>query len=411
MATSRHEEFLDAVPRDWTTVRLGSLGQVVGGGTPSRAVPAYWGGDIPWLTPGELSDAGVKHVSATAERITVAGLAASGAVLVPPNTLLVTTRATLGRSALAGRPMATNQGFKNLVFDEGSSPDFYFHLAGSLKIEIVRRASGTTFLETSGSQFADIRVPVPPPREQRRIAEILDTLDTTITSAERLLAKCESLSRGLLARSFGSTEWSNIQSLRPLGDVLAERPRNGHSPVEAADWQGAYLLGLGCLTTEGFVPRQLKNAPVDDLRLCRALLSNDDILVSRSNTPDAVGLVGRFRTLDSPAYYPDLMMRLRPTAKVRPDYLELVLRSQPARRYIQSRAAGTSGSMVKIGSATLAEMPIPVPILEEQGTLVALVQGAAERTERERADASKLRSLRAGLADDLLTGRVRTVQA
>ena len=129
---------------EWMERRLGDLGAVVGGGTPSRERAEYWRGPIRWLTPGELTGNNEKYVSETQDCITELGLASSGAKLLPQGSLLVTSRASIGSCALAGRPMATNQGFKNLVPSAEVDPSYLFYLGRTLGREMIRRASGTT---------------------------------------------------------------------------------------------------------------------------------------------------------------------------------------------------------------------------------------------------------------------------
>jgi len=99
--------------------------EIVGGSTPSRDVHSLWNGGIPWVTPGELTKLGGKFLYETAETISKAGLANSGAKLLPADALIVTTRATLGLVALTTGPMTTNQGFKSIVFSGEADPNFY----------------------------------------------------------------------------------------------------------------------------------------------------------------------------------------------------------------------------------------------------------------------------------------------
>lgn len=121
------------------------------------------------------------------------------------------------------------------------------------------------------------------------------------------------------------------------------------------------MLGLGCLTPSGFRPLQLKNAPLSDLRTERAILNDGDLLISRANTRELVGLSGRFRAFGTPCIYPDLMMRLKPNGRITPEYLEITLRAPETRRQIQAAASGTSGSMVKISSSVVCNLLVAVP--------------------------------------------------
>ena len=147
---------------EWRECHIGDLGLVVGGGTPTRERADYWGGPIPWLTPREITGNGNKWVFETQDCISESGLVSSGARLIPEGSLLITSRATIGFCALAGRRMTTNQGFKNLIPGKKVNSSYLFHLGRTLGREMTRRASGTTFLEISGGEFRRIAVRLPP---------------------------------------------------------------------------------------------------------------------------------------------------------------------------------------------------------------------------------------------------------
>ena len=183
--------------------RIGDLGTVVGGGTPSRDREEYWNGSVPWLTPGELTGINDKIISKSKERISELGLTASSARLVPARSLLVTSRASIGFCALAGVDLTTNQGFQNLIPNADSvDSSFVYYLGRTLKREMIRCASGTTFLEISKREFERIKVRLPPLKEQRRIARILDDIGDTIQANRRQLEKLRQLRVGLAADLF-----------------------------------------------------------------------------------------------------------------------------------------------------------------------------------------------------------------
>lgn len=171
------------------------------------------------------------------------------------------------------------------------------------------------------------------------------------------------------------------------------------------------MLGLGCLTETGFSPQQLKWAPEMDGSLRQALLADGDLLISRSNTEDRVGFVGRYRSVGHPCIYPDLMMRLVPRTQVSARYLELALQSGPARRQIRTLASGTSGSMVKITGEAVSKLAVPICSLADQARCCDVFDALSYRRNVEELRLSKLRYLRAGVAADLLSGRVSTVAA
>lgn len=170
------------------------------------------------------------------------------------------------------------------------------------------------------------------------------------------------------------------------------------------------MLGLGCLTPRGFVPRQLKHAPSGDSALRRAILVDGDLLMSRANTRELVGLVGRYKSVGFPCIYPDLMMRLTPTNEMRAAFfLELIfLRSPSVRKQIQAYAVGTSESMVKISAAVVLNLRVAVPCLEEQDRIVAtFLRCDAQLNALTQKQEKKLQRVKRGLMEDLLTGRVR----
>ncbi|MEW6489514.1 MAG: restriction endonuclease subunit S, partial [Thermodesulfobacteriota bacterium] len=189
----------------------------------------------------------------------------------------------------------------------------------------------------------------------------------------------------------------------PLCDLLEGPPRNGYSPKEASDWTGTQMLGLGCLTVDGFWPLQLKNAPIGDQRLKSAILQEGDLLVSRSNTRELVGLAGIYADVGTPCTYPDLMMRLRPNERLTARYLERYLLSASGRRQIQAAASGTSGSMVKISGPTVMAMRVSLPSVQDQNRITEVLDTVDEAIRKTEQVIAKLQQMKQGLLHDLLT--------
>ena len=170
------------LPEGWEWVRLGEVGQIVGGGTPKTSVKEYWeGGTIPWLTPADLSNYKDKYISTGKRSITPLGLKESSAQLMPKGTVLFSSRAPIGYTVIAKNEISTNQGFKSCVpFIIEMNEYLYYYLVYSAKI-INENASGTTFKEVSGAEVSNLILPLPPLTEQKRIVEkvdiIMDMLD------------------------------------------------------------------------------------------------------------------------------------------------------------------------------------------------------------------------------------------
>jgi len=171
---------------------MGEVADVVGGGTPKTDQAEYFGGEIPWITPADLSGYSEKFISHGQRNITKAGLGHSGARLLPAGTVLFSSRAPIGYVAIAANPVSTNQGFKSFVLREGLKADYvYYYLQHAKKIAF-ELASGTTFLEISGKKAAQIPVPIPSIDEQHQIvAEIekqFTRLEAGIAALKRVQA-------------------------------------------------------------------------------------------------------------------------------------------------------------------------------------------------------------------------------
>lgn len=176
------------IPNSWTFVRLKHIGEIVGGGTPKTNVNEYWDGDIPWLTPADLSGYEDMYISVGARTITEAGLASSSAQLLPANSVLYSSRAPIGYVAISANQLSTNQGFKSVVpFDINMSWYLYYCLIARTE-DIVQRASGTTFKEISGSEMAETIIPLPPAAEQKRIAATIQVMLHKFLEIEKSLS-------------------------------------------------------------------------------------------------------------------------------------------------------------------------------------------------------------------------------
>jgi type I restriction enzyme, S subunit len=301
-----------------------------------------------------------------------------------------------------------------------------YWLLSYLPLKRLDTSTGVPGLNRNDVYELDVYRPSPASRD--KIAEILDTMDAAIRGTEAVVAKLKAMKQGLLhdllTRGIDANgdlrppqpEAPHLYKQTPLGwlpkgwdavqlgDQLIGGPKNGYSPQDAGRETGVKMLGLGCLTEEGFAPRQLKNAP-EAMALHPARLEHGDLLISRSNTIAMVGRVGMYRDVGAPCIYPDLMMKLVPSARYLPEFLKLLLQSERTRRQIQNVAVGTSGSMVKINSKTVRALLIPLVEKEEQTRILDALSSSTGNLALESAELEKLRLLKSGLMYDLLTGR------
>ena len=165
----------------WIECTLNDIGEIVGGSTPLTAKKEYYGGEIPWITPKDLSSHQNRYIAKGERNITKAGLNSCSATLLPKNTILFTSRAPIGYVAISSTELCTNQGFKSIIPKEEVDNLFVYYLLVYNRNKIISMGSGTTFKEVSGKVMKSIEVKIPQTfRHQKKIASILGRIDDKI---------------------------------------------------------------------------------------------------------------------------------------------------------------------------------------------------------------------------------------
>lgn len=205
-------------PCDWSEKEFKDICDVYSGGTPNTKNAEYWDGDICWCVPTDITSSG-KYISCTERKITPKGLENSSAMLMPANSILMCSRATIGPRSINTIPMATNQGFKNLICKNGNNTEFVFQYIEILINSLIQKSSGSTFLELSKSTLENMSCTVPKTKEQEKIAEILMKWDEAIELQEKYIEKLKLKRKSMLQKVF-PTDKSNTTI--KLGDYLIQ---------------------------------------------------------------------------------------------------------------------------------------------------------------------------------------------
>lgn len=238
--------------------KVSDFADVVGGGTPKTGVPEYWNGDIPWITPKDLSEHRERYVSRGERNITKEGLKNSAARIVPENTVLLTSRAPVGYLAIAQNPLTTNQGFRSLIIKEDFSAEFIYYLLVNNVEYLKQHASGSTFQELSGSTLKNLQFQIPSLLEQRAIAKILGGLDAKIELICQMNETLEHMARAIFKKWFVDFEFPGYEKtkfidgmpegwdIKPIGEILElaygkalkeDNRRSGNIPVYGLNGQ------------------------------------------------------------------------------------------------------------------------------------------------------------------------------
>lgn len=191
------------IPVDWEVRQVSEIGEVIAGGTPRTKVDEYWNGEIAWITPKDLSGYNNKYIYKGERSITKIGLENSSARLLPKGTVLFSSRAPIGYVAIAGKDMATNQGFKSIVCDKSIANNiFIYYLMKYKKEEIENIAGGSTFKEVSGKVINQFNVQIPPLTEQKVIADTLSSLDDKIELNNKINENLEQQAQAIFKHWF-----------------------------------------------------------------------------------------------------------------------------------------------------------------------------------------------------------------
>ena len=205
-------------------VRLGEVTEIVKGGTPNRNVAKYFRGNIAWAIPSDITalDSAL-YINDTATYISEEALNNSAAKLLPTGTVLLTSRATIGETAIATVPMATNQGFANFICQDTLLNVFLAYYLRYIKKELNDLASGSTFKEVTKGTLLNIEIPLFPLSEQRAIAAVLSDVDGMINSLDALIVKRQAIKQAVVQQLLtGKTRlpgFSGAWETKRLGEI------------------------------------------------------------------------------------------------------------------------------------------------------------------------------------------------
>ena len=186
---------------DWEERKLGELSNIVGGGTPSTSNSEYWDGDIDWYAPAEIGEQ--RYVSKSKKTITELGLKKSSARILPVGTVLFTSRAGIGNTAILGKEATTNQGFQSIVPNPNKLDSYFIYSrTNELKRYGEVTGAGSTFVEVSGKQMSKMSIMVPELSEQKKIGSFFAQLDNTIALHQRKLDLLKEQKKGFLQKMF-----------------------------------------------------------------------------------------------------------------------------------------------------------------------------------------------------------------
>lgn len=412
------------LPAGWVATTLGDeVASIVGGGTPSKDVAEYWGGDIPWASVKDLSGS---RLSRTQDYITQEAIKASATNLIPAGTLITPTRMALGRVAIFDCNVAINQDLKAIFPKPTLLRDFLFYWFQGNDDRIEAAGTGSTVKGIRLEALREFGLALPPLREQHKIAAILATVDDKLDLIERQIEATQTLKRGLmqtlLSRGVGTQDADGrwVRHAEFKDSELGEIPAKWEvKPLDVL--AHSITVGIATSTTEHYVRdgvplirnQNIKEDFLDTSDLLKISAEFDaknkskrveagDILTVRTGypgvscvVPDGLGRLQTFTTLIT-----------RPNRRlVNAHFVSRYFNSPQGKGLMLHQAAG--GAQQNINAGNLKKLLIPVPSLAEQEQIAAVLAAIDEKLRALVARSEHCHNLKRGLMQRLLTGEWR----
>jgi len=398
------------IPMDWLEMPIGEMGEVTSGGTPSRKVPAFWGGDIPWVTTAEL-DRG--EVMGASQFITTAGLQNSAAKWLPVGTLLIALYGqgkTRGKCAVLRIAATTNQACAAIRLAEEVDSGFVRHSL-THRYEYIRGLSNGGGQENlSGAIVKQIRVGMPPTRaEQKAIASALSDADALIDSLEQMLTKKRQIKQGAMQELLtgqrrllpGAEAWREVPfgSLgRWTGGMTPSMARPDYwSPAEVPWLSSGDLKGARLSESTKYISELAVSDGATTVVPAKSVIVVMRSGILRKHLP--VGI-----TLKAMAINQDLKAVL-PRDDVAPEFLLHALTFWGERILATCLKSGTTVESIEF--RWLKAFTIDLPTLPEQEVIAGVLSDMDAEISALEVRLTKARALKQAMAQALLTGRVR----
>ena len=384
------------------TVPLQQICDIQIGKTPSRSVPEYWGGELPWVT---ISDfAAGRIVTTTQERITRIGAAKSGSKRIPRGTLLLSFKLSLGKRALSGCDLFTNEAIAALhVLDHDvADRDYLYWALGSIDYDrlVDRAAKGKTL---NKAKLKILKIPLPPLDKQKRIAAILDAADALRAKRREALAQLDTLLQSTFLDMFGDPVTNPMGWEKPPLEDLCEKVID--CPHSTPRWSGS---GVICLRTSNLGKGEWNWADTrfvieEDYteRTRRSEILPNDIILSREGTVGVLALVDEGMRL----CMGQRLVQLRVNdSQLHPRFLLNLLLHDLAPERLSRLITGSTSKHLNVKE--LRKLPVLLPPLDLQRRFAVIVASVEQQKAGQRAHLDELDTLFASLQSRAFRGEL-----
>lgn len=365
----------------WPLSNIADCTRIVSGGTPKTSEPLYWEGNVNWATPKDISDLdGYPFLDSTPRTLTALGLASCSAEVLPPRSVLFSSRAPIGLVAINRIPVATNQGFKSFIPDTSRlDAGFLYHWLRANRSFLESLGTGATFKEISKTVMMRVQIPLPPLDEQRRIASVLDKADALRRQRQESLQSTEQLLQSIFIDMFGDLKGNNVKTYSfeelalPRRGMFSNGPFGSDLLTSELQNTGVPVIYIRDIRNGDFSWKSnvyVSHEKAATLPFCE--VKPNDLLISKVGDPP--GVAALYPLSQTPAIITQDVIRVRVNPDIaQPAFLQHCLNSETGRRLIQTITVKGTRSRFSLGD--LKKLEIPIPKLELQNAFV----GAATR--------------------------------
>ena len=345
----------------WKQFRLDECCEIVSGATPSTGNALFWGGDICWATPKDLSDLQGAYIWNTHRKLTHEGLKSCAATILPAESVLFSSRAPIGHVAINAVPMATNQGFKNFVPKKDRlHAKFLYYWLRKNRPYLESLGNGATFKEVSKATVSRIEISLPPMEDQKRIAAILDKADAIRRKRQQAIKLADDFLRATFLDMFGDPvtnpkEWKVVSC-----NSICKRITVGIVVRPASYYKDSGIPALRSLnvranqvTTDNLVYFSQED---NETKLAKTRVWKDDLLLVRSGQPGTAAIVPS--DLDGVNAI-DILITTPDKSKVDPTYLCFYFNSERGKQMVLGEQRGQIQKHLNVGSLNVAPILLP----------------------------------------------------
>ena len=358
----------------WVEKKIFDVAEIVGGGTPSTANPQFWDGNIDWYAPAEINDQ--VFVNGSERKITKLGLENSSAKVLPANrTVLFTSRAGIGKTAILQSPAATNQGFQSLVLNDDTDTYFVYSMTDKIKAKAERIASGSTFAEISGKMLGNLELVFPSKKEQSKIGSFFSNIDSLISLEQKKYDKLTQVKKSMLEKMFPK-EGATVPEIRfagftgdweekKLSEIAVMHARIGWQNLRTSEFldSGEYMLITGTDFQDGVINfktcHYVEKERYDQDKHIQ--IKNGSILITKDGT---LGKVAFVDGLKKPATLNAGVFNVENQDDVDGRYLFQYLKAPFLMDYVSLKATG--GTIKHLNQNILVDFPVKLPSKSEQ---------------------------------------------